>query len=118
MMSSLSKETGIGKRTVITKISEYKNTGQLKSPFKIKICPKIKDKIDYFYKNAIRSKMNAFWFRGEIPNVKEIVTAVHGDPNIPSLPGTSLQLILKELNFEYTKRNRNSALTERGDLVV
>ncbi|XP_008189979.1 uncharacterized protein LOC103311918 [Acyrthosiphon pisum] len=118
MIESISKEIGIGKRTVITTISEYKNTGQLKSPCKTKIRPIINDKIDDFDKNAIRQKINGFWFRGEIPTLLKIVTAIDEDPGIPSLPRTYLQRILKELNFEYTKRNRNSALTERGDLVV
>lgn len=118
MIASISKEIGIGKRTVITTISEYKNTGQLKSPCKTKIRPKINDKIDDFDKNAIRQKIHGFWFRGEIPTLRKIVNAIDEDPDNTSLPRTSLQRILKELNFEYTKRNRNSALTERGDLVV
>ncbi|XP_060858361.1 uncharacterized protein LOC132935765 [Metopolophium dirhodum] len=62
--------------------------------------------------------MHGFWFRGEIPTLKKIITAIDENPDIPSLPRTCLQWILKELNFEYTKRNRNSALTERGDLVI
>lgn len=63
-------------------------------------------------------KNEGFWFRGETPTLMKIVTAIDEDPDIPSLPRTSLQRILKELNFEYTNRNWNSALTERGDLVV
>jgi len=120
IVASISKEIEIviGKLTVITKISKYKNTGQLKSLCKTKIRPKINDKIDDFDKNAIRQKIHGFWFRGKIPTLKKIVTAIDEDPDIPSLPRTSLHRILKELNFEYTKRSRNSALTERGDLVV
>ncbi|XP_008185315.1 uncharacterized protein LOC103310046 [Acyrthosiphon pisum] len=44
--------------------------------------------------------------------------AINDDTELPTIPRTSLQRILKELGFEYTKRNRNSALTERGDIVV
>ncbi|KAE9543722.1 hypothetical protein AGLY_002118 [Aphis glycines] len=44
--------------------------------------------------------------------------AISDDTELPTIPRTSLQRILKELEFEYTKRNRNSALTERGDIVV
>jgi len=118
MIASISEDIGIGKRTAITTISEYNNTGQLKSLCKTKIRAKINDKIDDVDKNAIRQKIHGFWFRGEIPISMKMVTAIDEDPDIPSLSRTSLQRILKELNFEYTKRNRNSALTERGDLVV
>jgi len=110
MIDSISKEIGIVKRTVRTTISEYKNTGQLMSLYKIKIRAKINDKIDDFDKNTIRKKIHGFWFRGEIPTLKKIITAIVEDPDIPSLPKTSLQRLLKELNFEYTKRNRNNAL--------
>jgi len=105
-------------RKVIQTISEYKNTGECKSPNKTKIRPTIIDKIDDFNKNAIRQKIHGLWFRNEIPTIKKIVQAINDDPDLPNLPSTSLRRVLKELNFEFTKRNRNSALTERADLVV
>lgn len=118
LMSSISADSGIGMRNVIQTISEYKNTGECKSPNKTKIRPTIIDKIDDFNKNAIRQKIHGFWFRNEIPTIKKIVQAINDDPDLPNLPSTSLRRVLKELNFEFTKRNRNSALTERADLVV
>lgn len=69
-MSSISEESGIGMRTVTTTISEYKKTGEVKSPNKQQIRPTINDKIDDFDKNAIRHKIHAFWFRREIPTLK------------------------------------------------
>lgn len=118
LMASISSDSGIGLRTVKSTISEYKNTGECKSPNKTKIRPTVNDKIDDFDKNAIRQKIHGFWFRNEIPTLKKIVQAINDDSLLPNIPCTSLRQVLKELNFEFTKRNRNSALTERGDLVV
>ncbi|KAL4153007.1 hypothetical protein QTP88_000840 [Uroleucon formosanum] len=105
LMASISADSGIGMRKVIQTISEYKNTGECKSTNKTKIRPTIIDKIDDFNKNAIRQKIHGFWFRNEIPTIKKIVQAINDDTDLPNLPSTSL-------------RNRNSALTERADLVV
>lgn len=118
LMASLSKETGIGMRTVKSTVSEYKKSGQVKSPCKIKVRPTVNDKIDDFDKNAIRQKIHAFWLRREIPTLRKILQTIKDDPDLPNLSRSSLQRILKELNFEYSKRSRNSALTERGDLVI
>jgi hypothetical protein len=56
--------------------------------------------------------------RREIPTLNKIVQTINNDPDLPNIPCTSLRGILKELNFKYTKRSRNSALRERGYLVV
>jgi hypothetical protein len=63
LMASISTDSGIGMRTVITTISEYKNTGESKSPRKTKIRPTFNDKIENFDKNAIRQKIHGFWSR-------------------------------------------------------
>lgn len=47
-----------------------------------------------------------------------MLQVINDDPDLPSFSRTSLQRLLKDLQFEYTKRNRNSALTEREDLVL
>jgi len=105
-------------RTVTSTISEYKKTGQLTSPCRIKYRPTILEKIDDFDKNAICQKIHGFWLRREIPTLSKIVQAVNDDPGLLNISCTSLRWVLKELNFEYTKRRRNSALTVRGDLVA
>lgn len=118
LIAFLTKASGIGRDTVCKTIRDYKNNFPLKSPNKKKNRPTINDKIDDFDKNAIRQKIHCFWLRNEIPTLKKIVQAINDDPDLPNIPRTSLQRVLKELGFEYTKRNRNSALTERRDLVV
>lgn len=47
-----------------------------------------------------------------------MLQVVNDDHDLPNLSRTSFQRLLKEMQFEYTKRNRNSALTEREDLVL
>lgn len=90
----------------------------MKSPYKQKLCPKINDKIDDLGKNAFHQKIHRFWFRREIPTLKKILQNLKDDITLPDITRTSLQRILKELNIEYTKRNQNSALIKRGDLVL
>jgi len=118
LMASISADSGIGMRKVIQTISEYKKTGECKSPNKTKIRPTINDKTDDFDKNAIRQKIHGFWFRNEIPTLKKIVRAINDDPDLPNISYTSLLWVLKELNYKCTKRNRNSALTEKASIVV
>jgi len=95
LMASISADCGIGMRKVIMTISEYKNTGECKSPNKTKIRPTVNDKIDDFDKNAIRQKIHGFWFRHEIPTLKKIVQAINDNPVLPNIPCTSLRRVLK-----------------------
>ncbi|XP_060855616.1 uncharacterized protein LOC132933332 [Metopolophium dirhodum] len=46
-----------------------------------------------------------------------MLIAINEDNSLPNLKRTSFQLILKDLQFEYVKKNRNSALLEREDLI-
>jgi len=113
----ISHYTGIGQRTITTTLSDYKKKGIISSPNKNKIRPTVTEKINEFDKNAIRQKIHGFWFRREIPTLQKILTAVNDDPSLPNLKRTSLRTILKHLSFVYTKTTRNSALTERSELV-
>lgn len=104
--------------TINNTIREYKITGAVSSPLNKKQRPTIVDKMNDFDKNAIRQKIHAFWFRREIPTLPKMLRLVNDDPDLPNLTRTSFQRLLKNMQFEYTKTNRNSALTEREDLVV
>lgn len=108
----MSTRSGIGIGTIKRTIREYKSTGTLSSPVNKKNRPTVVDKVDDFDKNAIRQKIHAFWFRREIPTLPKMLQVINDDPDLPSFSRTSLQRLLKDLQFEYTKRNRNSALTE------
>lgn len=83
-----------------------------------KIRPKIIDLIDDFDKNAIRQKIHMFWRNRDPPTLNKIMNAVSEDDSLPTLKRTTMYTLLKDLNFEYTKRKRNSYLTEREDLII
>lgn len=46
-----------------------------------------------------------------------MLRTINEDSTLPNFSCTSLRRILKDLNFEYTKRSRNSALIKREDIV-
>lgn len=51
-----------------------------------------------FARNAVRRHMHSiFWFRREIPTVNKIYKAVSDDNDLPTVSGTSLFKLLKEL---------------------
>lgn len=118
LVTRVSVACGFGILTVKNTISEYKRTGKVSSPINKKKRPTVVDKVDDFDKNAIRQNIHAFWFRREIPTLAKMLRVVNDDPDLPNLTRTSFQRLLKSMEFEYTKRDRNSALTEREDLVT
>ena len=99
-MMSLSTDTGIGLRTI--KIT-------IRSPNKSKVISTIIEKIEDFDKNAIRQKIHRFWYRHEIPTLNKVLVAINEDSSLPTLSRTGLYRLLGNLNFEFTKRQRNSA---------
>jgi len=117
LIKLMSQETGIGQRTISMTLSEYKRRGTITSPNRKKVRPKLTEKVNEFDKNAIRRKIHEFWHRKEFPTFEKIMTSINDDPSLSNFSRSSLQLLLKDLNFEYTKIKRNFALTERGDIV-
>lgn len=47
----------------------------------------------------------------------KVLAVINEDSELPNLSRSGLYRLLADLNFEFTKRNRNSALTERNDLT-
>ncbi|XP_025209114.1 uncharacterized protein LOC112604348 [Melanaphis sacchari] len=118
LTKALSQETGIGIQTVRKTVRKYWD-GQAITVKKRKIRPTLFEKIDNFDKCLIRQKIHSFWFRHEIPTSKNILFTINNDPDLPSLQFTSLKKLLKDLNFDYTRWNRNRcALTEKKDIVL
>ncbi|KAF0761570.1 DDE 3 domain-containing protein [Aphis craccivora] len=114
----ISKELGIGQRTAQLTIAEYKNEKTVRSPEKTKIRATFKEKIDDFERDAIRRKVHEFWFRKQLPTLDKILIAVNEDPDLNTYKRSTLHLIVRDLNFVYVKRGRNSALIEREDIVL
>lgn len=114
----ISKELGIGQRTTQSTIAEYKNEKTVRSPNKTKIRATFKEKIDDFERDAIRRKVHEFWFRKQLPTLDKIVIAVNENPGLNTYKRSTLHLIIRDLNFAYVKRGRNSALIEGEDIVL
>lgn len=114
----LSEASEIGIGTIKKTLCKYKSSGEVSSPQNKKIRKTICEKLDDFDKNVIRQKIHQLWFRKEIPTLPKMIQAIQDDPDLPNISRSSFQRVLKDLQFEYTKRNRNSALTEREDLVL
>ncbi|KAG0431551.1 hypothetical protein HPB47_021696 [Ixodes persulcatus] len=66
---------------------------------------------------AVRSCLHNFFRRGEIPTLEKIATRLQEDDVLTSCSGTTLYSLLKDMGFEKQKRNRNSFLIERQDIV-
>jgi hypothetical protein len=59
-----------------------------------------------------------FWFKREIPTVDKIYKVVSDDDSLPTISRTNLFRLLKDMDFRYSKRSRNSALTEKTEIVL
>jgi len=118
MIYEISKTSGIGQRTVQSTLSEYKKKGSVSSPNKKKAKATIVQKINEFDKNAIRQKIHNFWRAGEIPTVAKVLTAINEDDSLPNFKRPSFHKAMKDLQFEYVKKNPNSAFLEREDLIT
>lgn len=118
MRTIISKVLGIGESTVHRTINEYKKTNAVKSPKRTKVRTKITETFDDFARNAVRRHVHSIWFRREIPTLDKIHKAVSDDNDLPTVSRSTIFNLLKELKFRYVKRGRNSALTERTELIV
>lgn len=118
LVKLLSKEMGIGQRTIQSTIFEYKRHKTITLPCKKKNRPTYKDKMDDNERNAIRKKIHSFWFQQQIPTINKILVAINNDASIKNVKRSTLHKIIRDLNFEYVKRGRNSALLEKEDIVL
>lgn len=118
MRAIISKSMGIGESTVHRAINNYKANNTVTSPKRKRVRAQITETFDDFARNAVRKHVHSIWFRREIPTVDKIHKAVSDDKDLPTVSRTSLFKLLKELKFRYVKRGRNSALTEKTELIL
>lgn len=91
----------------------------MKSPNKNKNRATVIEKIDDLEKDAVRQKVHDFWFRREIPTLDKILISINDDPaDLPHFSRATLHRLLKSMNFEYSKRGRNSAMIEKDEIVI
>lgn len=114
----LSKKMGLGIFSIKKTLLEHERTGNVTSPNKRKPRVKYNEQIDECDRNAIRRNVHEFYFNKELPTLAKVLRAVNNDENLPNFKRTNFWKLLKELNFNFINRRRNSILTERDDLIL
>lgn len=114
----ISKELGVGEKTVSSTISDYNNSKIVKSPSRKRMKTSFKQLFDDMHRNTVRRHVHSFWFKKEVPTVDKIYKVVSEDTSLPPISRTNLFNLLKIMDFEYTKRCRNSALIEKDEIVL
>ncbi|XP_025191724.1 uncharacterized protein LOC112591976 [Melanaphis sacchari] len=117
LVKKIADSMGIGKTTVGNVIKEYNESKTVTIPKRKRAKKSFLDTFDDFDKNAVRGHVHKIWFTRQIPTVDKIHQSVSADINLPPISRTNLFRLLKALDFRYTKRSRNSALTEKNELV-
>lgn len=79
MISEISRVSGIGRRTVISTISEYKHEGTVTSTNTKRVRTTLFDKIDDLERNCLQQKVHSFWLRRELPTIDKILYAINDD---------------------------------------
>lgn len=74
--------------------------------------------LDDDVKNTIRRKVHSFFIRKEIPTIKNIETEMRNDESLPKISRDVLVRTLAEMKIKYVRRNRNSALIERDEIIL
>ncbi|XP_015365184.1 PREDICTED: uncharacterized protein LOC107162689 [Diuraphis noxia] len=118
MRQIISKNMGISESTVHRTINVYKETSTVTSPKRKRVRENVFHLYDDFSRNAVRRHVHNIWFRREIPTIDKIHKEVSDDKSLPAISRTSLFKLIKDLDFRYCKRSRNSALTEKNEIVV
>ncbi|XP_060839131.1 uncharacterized protein LOC132920631 [Rhopalosiphum padi] len=119
LIDKLSEGSGIGIKTIMKTLSEYKSSGTISLPINNKKRLTVIEKVDDYSKNKIRKKIYEFWFSKKTPSLRKIIQVIKNDPDLPNISRTSFQRLLNDMQFEYSKTSSiNSALIERDDLVL
>lgn len=62
-------------------------------------------------------KIHTFWRNREVPTIGKMLTAINEDETLANIKRSSFQKVLRDLQFEYVKKSRNSALLKKEDLI-
>lgn len=114
----ISELLSIGERSIHTIIKAYNETKTVPVAKTTRKKKSFRDLFDDFSKNAVRRHVHSIWFRREIPTIDKIYQAVSADDSLPKVSRTNLFHLLRDLDFRYSKRSRNSAMTEKNEIVV
>lgn len=116
--ATLSRKTGFSESTIQRTVQEYERTGTVISPNMKRHCSSSIQNVSEFERTAIRRKVHEFYLSKTTPTIAKILQAVNNDKDLPNFKQTTFWKLLKELNFEFVERRRNSVLTEREDLIL
>ncbi|XP_025191554.1 uncharacterized protein LOC112591831 [Melanaphis sacchari] len=86
----ISKQLGIGQRTVSNVISEYNTNKTVTSPCKTRIRTSFKDKFDDLQMNTVRFHVHSFWFNKTIPTLDKILQVIKDDDTLPDISRMNL----------------------------
>jgi len=100
--------------------SEYREKGTFSSGGKTpSISKSVLGKVTEFDEICIRRIVHSFFFKKhEIPTLKKVLHCVNENPDLPNFKITSFNRLLKLMNFRYTKRSRDSILTEKDEIIL
>lgn len=118
VVTILSNELGVSQKIILTTIIENKRTKTINPLNKTNINTTFKKKFDDFLCDTVRRKIHEFWFKNEVPSRDTIFAAVKNDPGLQTLDRSTLNTLIRELNFEYTRRGHKFGLIERDDIVL
>lgn len=75
-------------------------------------------KLDDTTKQVIRRAVHEFYIKKELPTVKKITSSLQSNENLPKISRRVLLRTLREMNFRYLKRKRNSTLIEKEEIII
>lgn len=110
----LSKALSIGSKTISKITTEYNLTKKIIFPSKTMVSLSFRDAPEEFQRNMDRRHVHSFRFKREIPTVQKIYQVVSNDESLSPISRTNLFHLLKEMDFRYSKRSQNSALTGKS----
>lgn len=120
---AVAKSLGVSSRTVLDIRKEAKlSDGVLSSPSRKRPGSVGKRRrcvlYDDFTLCALRLCVHGFFRRNEIPTVQKIVAEFRDNKDLPSMEPWTVRRLLHDIGFRRDRRQRNSLLIEREDIVA
>ncbi|KAL1416827.1 hypothetical protein MTO96_027425 [Rhipicephalus appendiculatus] len=114
---------GVSSSTVYNVRNDAKATdGVLSTPSRKRPARVGKDRrttlYDDFTKCALRTCVHSFFRRNEVPTATKIAAQFRASDDVPDLTPWTVRRLLQDIGFRHEKRNRNSLLIERDDIVA
>ena len=104
--------TGVSVSSVHRARQERAEKGCLTTPGKKRPRKRPVTKLDEFLETAIRRKVHNLFFINELPTINKVLSAVNIDEDLPTYKRSTFHLILKQIGFDYVKRNQGTGIKE------